>query len=482
MSKTKVLFAAAEAVPFIKTGGLADVAGSLPYAFDRDQYDVRVILPCYTCISPRYRSQMKDVMHTVMHFNGRDRYLGLRELDLNGITFYFIDNEDYFGGSGPYTDYTYDIEKFTFFCKAVLAILPIINYQPDIIHCHDWHTGLIAPYLKTALNWDPFYQNIKTVFTIHNLKFQGLCGRDFLCGISGLPWHLFAEGALCSGSGGNMMKGAIQFSDKITTVSDSYAEEIKTPEYGETMDGMLQWRSPDFCGIVNGIDYDMFDPEADPSLAVRYNVDSVAKGKAASKAALQKELGLAVEKDSFLIGIVSRLTEQKGLDLIIPALDRLTKKPCQFVVLGTGDYIYERTLQEYAAACPDRMKACLLYDEALSHRIYAGCDAFLMPSRFEPCGLSQLIALRFGTLPIVRATGGLKDTVIPYDKAGMNATGFAFENYDWGGIHWALDVALDTFLNHRRAWNAMRKNAMRQDFSWTSSAKKYEALYRDVLG
>ena len=225
----------------------------------------------------------------------------------------------------------------------------------------------------------------------------------------------------------------------------------------------------------------MFNPKSDPSLAVHYDIHSIAKGKAAAKAALQKELGLAQEKDSFLIGMVSRLTEQKGLDLIIPALDRLTEKPCQFVVLGTGDYMYEHTLWEYAAARPDRMKACLLYDEALSHRIYAGCDAFLMPSRFEPCGLSQLIALRFGTLPIVRATGGLKDTVIPYDKAGMEATGFAFENYDWGGIHWAIDLAMDTFLNRKRAWSAMRKNAMEQDFSWTSSARKYEALYQDVL-
>ncbi len=481
MSKIKVLFAAAEAVPFIKTGGLADVAGSLPYAFDQEKYDVRVILPCYTCIAPRYRSQMKDVMHTVIFFNGQDRYLGLRSLELNGLTFYFVDNEAYFGGSGPYTDYTYDIEKFTFFCRSVLAILPIINFQPDIIHCHDWHTGLIAPYLKTSLSWDPFYQNIKTIFTIHNLKFQGLCSREFLCQVSGLPWHLFTEGPLCSGSGGNMMKGAIQYSDKITTVSDSYAEEIKTPEYGETMDGMLLWRSPDFCGIVNGIDYSIFDPSSDPSLAAHYSASTVSRGKAASKAALQKELGLAEEKDSFLIGMVSRLTEQKGLDLVIPVLERLTTKPCQFVVLGTGDYQYEHTLWEYAASRPDRMKACLVYDEALSHRIYAGCDAFLMPSRFEPCGLSQLIALRYGTLPIVRATGGLKDTVIPYDKAGNKATGFAFENYDWGGISWALDNALDTFLLRRKDWNAMRQNAMKQDYSWTSSAKRYEALYEGLL-
>ena len=477
-----VLFATAEAVPFIKTGGLADVAGSLPYAFDPTEWDVRVVLPAYTSISPVYREQMKDVMHYYIYFNGRDRYLGVREMFFRGIHFYFLDNEEYFGGAGPYTDYTYDIEKFSFFSLAVLAFLPQIGFRPDIIHCHDWHTGLVPVFLKSFYSDQEFYRGIKTIFTIHNLKFQGVCDRQYLMDITGLPAELFGSGPLCSGGSGNMMQGALVFADAVTTVSRSYAEEIKTREYGEGMDWLLKAISGHFCGIVNGIDETVFDPASDPALKVHYSLSNMKSGKAASKKALQQELGLQQEPGSFLLGIVSRLTDQKGLDLVIPLLDKLSAPPFQLVVLGTGEYRYELIFRQYAEARPDRIRSLAYYDEALSHRIYAGCDAFLMPSRFEPCGLSQLIALRYGTLPIVRATGGLKDTVRSFDKAGLKATGFVFENYDVGGLNWGIDYALDTFLNHPGDWNRLRRNAMKEDFSWKSSAREYAALYQKLLG
>ena len=477
----KILFAASEAVPFVKTGGLADVVGSLPYAFDPSEWDVRVVLPAYTSISPIYREKMKDVTHFMTWFNGRDRYVGIRELFFRGVHYYFIDNEEYYGGAGPYTDYTYDIEKFTFFSHAVLAILPNIGFQPDIIHCHDWHSGLIPVYLKTRYAEQDFYRNIKTIFTIHNLKFQGVCDREYLMDISGLPGELFGSGPLCSGGCGNMMQGALVFSDAVTTVSKSYAEEIKTREYGEGLDWLLRAVSGHFYGIVNGIDETVFDPASDPSLKVHYSLSNLKSGKAASKKALQQELGLKEEKDSFLLGIVSRLTDQKGLDLIIPLLDKLTAPPFQLVVLGTGEYRYEMIFRQYAEARPDRIRSLAYYDEALSHRIYAGCDAFLMPSRFEPCGLGQLIALRFGTLPIVRATGGLKDTVRSFDKSGRDATGFVFEDYDVGGLNWGIDYALDTFRNHKDDWNRLVRNAMKEDFSWQSSAREYAALYQKML-
>ena len=478
----KILFVAAEAVPFIKTGGLADVVGSLPFAFDPAQTDVRVMLPAYTAIPEVYRNKMRDLTHLEVGFNGRQRYLGVKELLHNGLHFYFIDNEEYYGGASPYTDYMYDIDKFSFFSFAALASLPHIGFQPDIIHCHDWHTGLIPPYLATQFKYDPFYASMRTVFTIHNLKFQGLCDRDTLRNISGLPWELFAQGPLCSGSSGNMMRGALEFADAITTVSGSYAREITTPEYGEGLEGLFREKQDHFCGILNGIDEEIFNPATDPALKRHYDVSRVKAGKAAAKAALQKELGLAVDPDVMLLGIVSRLTDQKGMDLVLPLLEKMTQPGrCQLAVLGTGEAHYENVFRQMASARPEQMAVCTLYDEALSHRIYAASDAFLMPSRFEPCGLSQLIALRYGALPIVRATGGLKDTVKSLDKAGKKATGFVFEDYDVGGLNWAFELAKKTFFEDRPTWDALRRNAMREDFSWKRSAQEYGELYKALM-
>ena len=474
----KILFAAAEAVPFIKTGGLADVIGSLPFAFDPEERDVRVMLPAYTAIPDEYRQNMRDITHFEVGFNGRQRYLGIKELLYKGLRFYFIDNEEYFGGPSPYTDYMYDIEKFAFFSFAALAALPHIDFQPDLIHCHDWHTGLIPPYLATQFRYDPFFADMRTVFTIHNLKFQGLCDRDTLRNISGLPWELLAQGPLCSDSSGNMMRGGLEYADFITTVSESYAREITTPEYGEGLDAVLQQKRDHFYGIVNGIDTEVFNPATDPALKRHYDVSRVKSGKAAAKATLQKELGLEVNPEVMLLGIVSRLTDQKGMDLVMPLLEKLTRScRCQLVVLGTGEAHYENGFRQMAASRPQRMAVCTLYDEALSHRIYAASDAFLMPSRFEPCGLSQLIALRYGALPIVRATGGLKDTVRSLDKAGKQATGFVFEDYDVGGLNWAFELAEKTFFEERATWDALRRNAMREDFSWKRSAEEYGKLY-----
>ncbi|MBP3729523.1 MAG: glycogen synthase [Lachnospiraceae bacterium] len=477
----KILFAAAEAVPFIKIGGLADVAGSLPFAFDPKDYDVRVMLPAYTCIPETYRKSMKDLTHFQVFFHGRERYLGIREMVFRGLTFYFIDNEEYFGGPSPYTDYLYDIEKFSFFSFACLAALPHLDFQPDLIHCHDWHTGLIPPYLVTRFRFDPFFASMKTVFTIHNVKFQGLCDPEYLREISGLDDDLFRQGPLCSGSSGNMMRGALEYADAITTVSRSYAEEIRTEAYGEGLERMLSEKSDRLYGILNGIDEAFFNPQTDPALSRHYDTAHRKVGKAAAKKALQKELGLEVNPHVMLLGIVSRLTDQKGMDLVLPLLEKLTAPSfCQLVVLGTGESRYEDSFRTMASLRPDRLAVCTLYDEALSHRIYAASDAFLMPSRFEPCGLSQLIALRYGSLPIVRATGGLKDTVRSLDKEGEQATGFVFEDYDVGGLNWAFELAFRTYSEDRPLWEKMQRNAMQEDFSWTRSARSYGDLYRQV--
>ncbi len=475
-----ILFAASECVPLVKTGGLADVAGSLPKYFDREEFDVRVILPAYTMIPDVYRSKMQYLTHFYSYFNGRDRYVGVKKLEMDGLTFYFIDNEEYFGGSFPYTDYYYDIEKFCFFDKAVLSVLPSLGFKPDVIHCHDWHTGLIPVYLKEEFAADPFYQNIRTVMTVHNLKFQGFYNAEVMKSITGLPWELFTVDKLLSYDNGNMLKGGLVYADRISTVSRSYAEEVMTREYGECLEGLFRFRAKDFCGIVNGIDTKVFDPETDPALPARYSKENFRTGKKACKKALQQELGLTPDENVMLIGLISRLTEQKGLDLIAAILPEIMDLPVQFVVLGTGEARYEELFRKAAETWPGRFSASFRYSEELSHRIYAAADAFLMPSRFEPCGLSQLIALRYGTLPIVRATGGLKDTVEPYDPLSGSGTGFSFADYDACSLRDTVNVAYALYAEDRQRYDRLIRSAMSQDFSWDASARKYEALYRSI--
>ena len=478
----KILFTASECVPFIKTGGLADVIGSLPAVLDREKFEVRVMIPAYVIIPEQYRSEMKTVCYFQSFFNGRDRYVGVKELVRDGVIYDFIDNEEYFGGSYPYTDYYYDIEKFCFFCKAVLSVLPSLGFRPDIIHCNDWHTGLIPVYLKTEFAGDPFYQGIKSIITVHNLKFQGLFNAKDMSRISGLPMELFTIDKLLTYDDGNMLKGGLVYADKITTVSETYAEEIKTPEYGEGLDGIFRARWHEFRGIVNGIDDVVFDPAADELIPHRYTRRTMLTGKTKNKLALQHRLGLEEDDSVMMLGIVSRLTEQKGMELISRVLPELMASRVQLVVLGTGEAHYENVFRSAAQAYPGRLSANFTYSEEISHQIYAATDAFLMPSRFEPCGLSQLIALRYGSLPIVRETGGLKDTVIPYNQFTGEGTGFSFLFYDSAVLLDILRYALKTYYENRKGYAKLQRRAMEQDFSWEASAKVYEEMYFEMIG
>lgn len=476
----KVLFAASEAVPFIKTGGLADVVGSLPKYFNKDEFDVRVMLPKYMCIKEEVRNRMEYISHFYMDFNGRSRYVGIMKAEHEGITFYFIDNEEYFSGPKPYGDWLWDLEKFCYFCQASLSALPVIGFKPDIIHCHDWQTGLIPVHLKDKFAGGEFFQGIRTVMTIHNLKFQGVWDKNTIKAFSGLSDYYFVPDKLEAYGDGNMLKGGLVYADRITTVSNTYAEEIKTRFYGEGLDGLMRARSNCLLGIVNGIDYSEFDPKTDPYIWQNYTPTNFRKEKGKNKAALQKELYLEEEPKKFMIGIVSRLTDQKGFDLIQCVMDEICQEDVQLVVLGTGDEKYENMFRHYAWKYQGRVSANITYSEELSHKVYAACDAFLMPSLFEPCGLSQLISLRYGTVPIVRETGGLKDTVEPYNEYESTGTGFSFANYNAHEMLATIQYAKSVYYNKKREWNKLIDRGMAKDYSWASSARKYEEMYRGL--
>jgi len=477
-----ILFIASESVPFIKTGGLADVVGSLPKCFDKNEYDVRVIIPKYQCMKEKFKEQLEYVDHFYMTLGWRSQYVGILKLKYEGITYYFIDNEYYFSGDKPYGEIYQDIEKFAFFSRAALSVLPVIGFKPDIVHCHDWQTGLIPIYLKDSFREGEFFANAKSIMTIHNLKFQGVWDIKTVRDIVGLSDYYFTSDKLKYYDDANYLKGGITYADYVTTVSDTYAEEIKTPFYGEGLDGLLRARSMSLRGIVNGIDYDEYNPETDTMIANNYNVANFRKEKIKNKRALQKELGLEVNDKKFMIGLVSRLTDQKGLDLIQCVMDEICSEDVQFVILGTGEERYENMFRHYAWKYQDRVSANIYYSEEMSHKIYASCDAFLMPSLFEPCGLSQLMSLRYGTVPIVRETGGLKDTVEPYNEYESKGTGFSFCNYN---AHEMLDIiryAKHIYYNKKREWNKIIDRGMATDYSWTTSAKKYEEVYNYLIG
>ena len=475
-----ILFIASEAVPFIKTGGLADVVGSLPKCFDKQYFDVRVMIPKYLCIKESFRSEMKYVNHFYMDYLGQNRYVGILEYEYEGVTFYFIDNESYFWGDRPYGDWYYDLEKFSFFCKAALSSLPVIGFKPDVIHCHDWQTGLIPVHLKDKFHGGEFFRDIKSVMTIHNLKFQGVWDMKTVKDITGLPSCYFTPDKLEAYGDANYLKGGLVYADAITTVSRTYAEEIKTPFYGEHLDGLLNARAHDLRGIVNGIDYDEYNPETDRYIVKNYNAKNFRKEKVKNKRALQEELGLEKDDKKFMIGIVSRLTDQKGFDLIAYMMDEMCQQDVQFVILGTGEEKYENMFRHFAWKYQGKVSANIFYSEAMSHKIYASCDAFLMPSLFEPCGLSQLMSLRYGTLPIVRETGGLKDTVIPYNEYEGTGTGFSFANYNAHEMMATVRYAEKIYYDKKRDWNKIVERGMSKDFSWKSSAKQYEELYDDM--
>ncbi len=479
----KILFAASEGVPFIKTGGLADVVGSLPKCIDKRYFDVRIIMPKYTCMKQELKDKMVYRTHFYMDFHWKDEYVGILEAEVDGIHYYFVDNEMFFGGDRPYSnDALYEIKKFTFFSKAVLSALPLIDFQPDLIHCHDWQTGMIPVYLKERFQGNLFFHDIKTVMTIHNLKFQGRWGVKEVQDITGLSDYYFTSDKLESFKDGDLLKGGLVFADAITTVSKTYAEEIKTDFYGEHLNGLLAARSNDLRGIVNGIDYEQFNPMTDDKIPFRYGPIDFRKMKPKNKRALQKELGLPENEKIMMIGIVSRLTDQKGLDLIAYVLEELCHDEIQLVVLGTGEEQYENMFRYFAWRHGDKVSANLYYSDALANKIYAACDAYLMPSLFEPCGLSQLIALRYGTVPIVRETGGLKDTVEPYNEYESTGTGFGFANYNAHEMMDAVRKAEHIYYDKKREWNKMVDRGMAMDFSWQASANQYQEMYDWLIG
>ena len=480
----KILFAASECVPFIKTGGLADVCGALPKEFDKTEWDVRVVLPNYSCIREEYRSQFTYVTHFYMSAGNdiADKYVGVLKYVLEGITYYLIDNREYFDCETPYGDIRYDIEKFCFFDKAVLSILKQIDFRPDLIHCHDWETGLIPVYLKNEFQADSFYWGIKSVMTIHNLKFQGVWDVKTMRGLTGFAENLFTPDKLEFRRDANMLKGGLVYADYITTVSDSYAQEIQTEYYGEGLNGLLAARHFDMQGIVNGIDYEVYNPQTDDKLYVNDDAQSFRKKKYLNKTKLQEEIGLTVDKKKYMIGLISRLTDQKGLDLVRDVMDHIVDDYTQLVVIGTGDAQYENMFRHYAWKYADRVSANICYSDELAHKLYGAADAFLMPSRFEPCGLTQLISFRYGTVPIVRETGGLKDTVHPFNEYENTGDGFSYANYNSGEMLGIINYSKHIYFDRRKQWNQMIDRGMANDYSWRSSKGRYEGLYRYLLG
>lgn len=413
----------------------------------------------------------------------QDKYVGVLKYEQDGVTYYFIDNQEFFTGFSPYTsDTKFEIEKYTFFDKAVLSMLPLIDFKPDIIHCHDWQTGFLPVYLKNEFAANPFFWGIKTIITIHNLKFQGIWDKEWVQGVSGLTDNLFTPDKLEFKKDANMLKGGLVYADYITTVSDTYANEIQTEYYGEGLNGLLSARHFDMQGIVNGIDYNAYDPQTDGKIYCNYNASDFRKKKFNNKTKLQQELGLAVDKKKYMIGLISRLTDQKGLDLINNVIEGIVDDFTQLVVIGTGDPQYENMFRHYAWKYPDRVSANICYSDDLAHKLYAAADAFLMPSRFEPCGLTQLISFRYGTVPIVRETGGLKDTVKPYNEYENSGDGFSFSNYNADEMLAVINYSKHIFFDKKREWNQIVDRGMANDFSWNASKFKYEGLYNYLIG
>lgn len=476
--KMQIVFASAECAPFVKTGGLGDVAGSLPAALVRAGAEVIVMVPKYATIKDEYKAQMEHFSDFYVSLGWRNEYCGLEKLEHDGVTYMFIDNERYFARDYPYGFFD-DGERFAFFSKAITESLQHLpaGFECDILHCNDWQTALAPVFLREFYQGLPLYDRVKTVFSIHNVAFQGQFSDTVMEDILGVAHIPAAASQLrCDACSINYMLGALRYADAITTVSPTYANEIQTPEFGEGLDGVLRERSYALQGILNGIDVAGFDPATDKRIAANYTVDD-RSGKAVCKAKLQEELGLEVRDDRPLMVMVTRLTRQKGMDLVMYALDRILAGGVQVAVLGTGDRDYEDGLRYFQDKYPGTMAARIEFDPALSQRMYAAADMFLMPSKFEPCGLSQIIAMRYGTLPIVRETGGLKDTVIPYNEFTGKGTGFSFSNFNGDEMGDAVFRAARLFWDNRDAWNQLVTQAMSQDFSWTRSADKYLDLY-----
>lgn len=460
------------------------MVGALPKGFDKDQYDIRVVMPFYTCIPQKFSKDFKYKAHFYMGTGEyiTNEYVGIMEYEYNGIKYYFIDNKRYFSGPKPYGDIREDIEKFCFFSKAVLSILPVVDFRPDIIHCHDWQTGIIPVYLKNEFASNEFYRGIKSIMTIHNLRFQGVWDIKTLRGLTGFGNYLFTPDKLEFNRDANMLKGGLAYADCITTVSETYAEEIMLPYFGEGLDGLLRARNNALKGIVNGIDYEIFNPETDTGLYANYDSESFWTKKWENKCRLQKELGLEIDEGKYMIGLISRLTDQKGLDLIECVINQIVDDNTQFVIIGTGEKRYEDMFKGAAYNHKGKISANIFYSEELSHKLYAAADAMLIPSRFEPCGLTQLMALRYGTVPIVRETGGLKDTVTPFNEFENSGLGFSFTNYNAHEMLATINYSKKVFFDMPLKWQAMVKRGMETDYSWKASTEKYKQLYDSMIG
>ncbi len=471
----KVLIVASESAPFIKSGGLGDVVGSLPKALRAKGVDVRVVLPRHLAIK-------NETMHGVEFLGEFDVHLQWRKqrakilLKDGDVPVYFVENDFYFGRGGLY-GYGDDDERFAFFGKAVLDMLAMLDFYPDIIHCNDWQTGPVCMYLKEIYGKMLIYSKIKTLFTIHNLQYQGRFGRGTI-DMMGVSNWIYDNGTVEFHGSVSFMKMGLMYADYISTVSETYAYEIQTPEYGYGMDGILRSRSDVLCGIINGIDYVANNPETDKHIVKHFSAENP-EGKAENKRALQERLGLE-QRDVPMIGMITRLADQKGIDILASVMDEMMRRDIQFVLLGTGEGHYEYTFRAMQASYPGRVSANIFFDESLAQQIYASSDLFMMPSKFEPCGLGQMFSLRFGTVPIVRKTGGLADTIQHYDPETKEGNGFLFENYDGGGVLWAVDEALRTYHMGKEEWLHVVKNAMNSDYSWESSADKYIELYKKL--
>ncbi len=475
VSGKKILFATSEAAPFIRSGGLGDVAGALPKALNSLGADTRVILPLYYDIPADFRNTMQYIGSVYVTLAWRYQYAGVFMSKRDGVTYYFIDNEYYFKRNGIYGHYD-DAERFAFFSKACIEVLPLIGFYPDVIHANDWHTALVPVFLDTFYRGREGYKFIKTVFTIHNIEFQGKYGKRLIQDILGMPEG--SERLVEYGDTVNFMKGAIESASAVTTVSSTYSHEIMDTYYAYGLEEILRNRSFKLSGIVNGIDENVYDPMKDKALFANYSLETIDKKKA-NKEGLCKLLNISYSDDRPLIGMVTRLTEQKGLDLVTNVIDHMIQKGAYIVILGKGDWKYENVLKSYESKYPNNMRVIINFSQDLASKIYAGSDMFLMPSRFEPCGLSQMIAMRYGTVPIVRETGGLKDTVIPFDPTNLSGTGFTFYSYNSYDMLDAVSRAIGTFYN-KTEWNALIKNGMTSDFSWTASAKRYLELYNNI--
>ena len=476
----KILYAASEAVPFCKTGGLADVAGSLPAALAAQGADVAVVLPLYQKVKEKFSDQLHFECYDYVDLAWRHSYCGLFSMERDGVTWYFLDNEQYFRRPELY-GYMDDGERFGFFSRAVVRMLPHLRFWPEVIHCNDWQTALVPIYLKDDSVREERFRSIRTVLSIHNIEYQGRYGRQTLGDLFGLDHGWADDGTILMDGDVNLLKGAILCADAINAVSPTYANELKMPYFAHRLDGIMRRCGYKLSGVLNGIDVKRYDPAADPHIAVNYSAADMA-GKQADKAELQKLMGLRQEPYVPIVGIVSRLVSHKGLDLVCEVLHDMMELPLQMVILGKGDRKYEEFFQWAAQQYSGRMAVRLDYNEELSMAIYAGADLFLMPSKSEPCGLSQMIAMRYGTIPVVRETGGLRDSVVPYNKFTGEGTGFSFANINVQEMTGVLSEAVNLYHNEPKAWKALQKNAMTADFSWEKSAKAYEEIYGWVTG